>query len=47
MAAKDQSKVQDGTERRKPQDHDRVVMLSVRADGTPDQHDPELIGQDD
>jgi len=26
-------------------DHDRVVMLSLRADGTPDQIDPELIGQ--
>ena len=25
-------------------DHDRVAMLSVRADGTPDQIDPELIG---
>jgi hypothetical protein len=25
-------------------DHDRVAMLSLRADGTPDQHDPEIIG---
>ena len=25
-------------------DHDRVAMLSLRADGTPDQHNPELIG---
>lgn len=25
-------------------DHDRVQMLSLRADGTPDQHNPELIG---
>lgn len=25
-------------------DHDRVVMLSLRADGTPDQHNPEIIG---
>lgn len=25
-------------------DHDRVGMLSVRADGTPDQHNPEIIG---
>ena len=25
-------------------DHDRVQMLSLRADGTPDQHNPEIIG---
>lgn len=25
-------------------DHDRVEMLSLKADGTPDQHNPELIG---
>lgn len=25
-------------------DHDRVAMLSIRADGTPDQHSPEIIG---
>ncbi len=25
-------------------DHDRVVSLSLKADGTPDQHNPELIG---
>lgn len=25
-------------------DHDRVVMLSLRADGTPDQTNPEIIG---
>lgn len=25
-------------------DHDRVAMLSLKADGTPDQHNPELIG---
>lgn len=25
-------------------DHDRVQMLSLRADGTPDQHNPEMIG---
>lgn len=25
-------------------DHDRVVMLSLKADGSPDQHDPEIIG---
>jgi hypothetical protein len=25
-------------------DHDRVVMLSLRADGTPDQHNPEIVG---
>ena len=28
-------------------DHDRVVMLSLKADGTPDQHNPELIGDKD
>jgi hypothetical protein len=25
-------------------DHDRVTMLSLKADGTPDQHNPEIIG---
>jgi hypothetical protein len=25
-------------------DHDRVAMLSLNADGTPDQHNPEIIG---
>ena len=25
-------------------DHDRVAMLSLHADGTPDQHNPEIIG---
>jgi hypothetical protein len=25
-------------------DHDRVVMLSLKADGSPDQHNPEIIG---
>lgn len=25
-------------------DHDRVSMLSLKADGTPDQHNPEFIG---
>ena len=25
-------------------DHDRVAMLSLRADGTPDQHNPEFVG---
>lgn len=25
-------------------DHDRVQMLSLRADGTPDQNNPEIIG---
>lgn len=25
-------------------DHDRVQMLSLNADGTPDQHNPEIIG---
>lgn len=28
-------------------DHDRVVALSVRADGTLDQYDPEIIGDKD
>ena len=28
-------------------DHDRVAMLSLRADGTPDQHNPEIIGDKD
>jgi hypothetical protein len=28
-------------------DHDRVVMLSLNADGTPDQHNPEIIGNKD
>jgi len=28
-------------------DHDRVQMLSLRADGTPDQYDPEFIGDKD
>lgn len=28
-------------------DHDRVVMLSLKADGTPDQHNPEVIGDRD
>lgn len=26
-------------------DHDRVAMLSLKADGTPDQHNPEIIGE--
>ena len=25
-------------------DHDRVTMLSLKADGSPDQHNPEIIG---
>lgn len=25
-------------------DHDRVAMLSLKADGSPDQHNPEIIG---
>jgi hypothetical protein len=25
-------------------DHDRVAMLSLKVDGTPDQHNPEMIG---
>jgi hypothetical protein len=28
-------------------DHDRVVMLSLNADGTPNQHNPEIIGDKD
>ena len=28
-------------------DHDRVGMLSLKADGTPDQHNPEIIGDKD
>jgi hypothetical protein len=28
-------------------DHDRLQMLSLRADGTPAQHNPELIGDRD
>lgn len=28
-------------------DHDRVQMLSLRADGTPDQNNPEFIGDKD
>ncbi len=28
-------------------DHDRVAMLSLKADGTPDQHNPEIIGDKD
>lgn len=28
-------------------DHDRVAMLSLKADGSPDQHDPEIIGDKD
>jgi hypothetical protein len=28
-------------------DHDRVVMLSLLPDGTPDQHNPEIIGDKD
>lgn len=28
-------------------DHDRVVMLSLNADGSADQHNPEIIGDKD
>jgi hypothetical protein len=28
-------------------DHDRVAMLSLHVDGTPDQHNPEIIGDKD
>lgn len=28
-------------------DHDRVAMLSVRKDGSLDQHDPEIVGDKD
>jgi hypothetical protein len=36
-------------EHRRPDhgDHDRVQMLSLKADGTPDQHNPEIIGDKD
>lgn len=30
-----------------PIEGDRVVMLSMRADGTPDQRDPVLIGDEE
>lgn len=38
----EQAKVTESTPN---QERDRVAMLSVRADGTPDQYDPELIGE--
>ena len=28
-------------------DHDRVAMLSLKADGSPDQHNPEIVGDKD
>jgi hypothetical protein len=28
-------------------DHDRVAMLSLKPDGSPDQHNPEIIGDKD
>lgn len=28
-------------------DHDRVAMLSLNVDGSPDQHNPEIIGDKD
>lgn len=28
-------------------DHDRVSMLSLKVDGSPDQHNPEIIGDKD
>lgn len=28
-------------------DHDRVTMLSLNVDGSPDQHNPEIIGDKD
>lgn len=27
-------------------ERDRVAMVSLRADGTPDQHNPELVGDE-
>lgn len=41
---KPESKRQAANTAAKEGDHDRVVMLSLRADGTPDQHNPEIIG---
>ena len=45
MASKlDIEKVNTATEVGAHGDHDRVAMLSLRADGTPDQVAPEIIG---
>lgn len=46
MATTDTSTKKDGANTAVPHegDHDRVQMLSLRADGTPDQHNPEIIG---
>ena len=41
-------KTPEGTNTALPlRDHDRVAMLSLRADGTPDNTDPELIGDEE
>ena len=43
MAAKKKTEETE-PEKRADGERDRVAMLSIRADGTPDQIDPELIG---
>ena len=45
MAEKDSTPV--ANKAAKGGDHDRVTMLSLRADGTPDQVNPEIIGDKD
>ena len=45
MAAKTRKPEPIVEEKRDDGQHDRVAMLSVRADGTPDQINPELIGE--
>jgi hypothetical protein len=45
MAAQDSTPV--ANKAAKGGDHDRVTMLSLRADGTPDQVNPEIIGDKD
>ena len=44
MAEAKSTKAADNTAVQNEGDHDRVVMLSLRADGTPDKHNPEIIG---
>ena len=44
MAAKTKKPEPIEDEKRDDGQHDRVAMLSIRADGTPDQISPELIG---
>lgn len=46
MAAKKKAEAVEPAEDKAPErEPDRVAMLSVRADGTPDQHEPILIGE--